>query len=546
MFRPAPVFLALLVLVAGLAQAQQLPGAPVPGSPTYVTYGRHAIGDLIRNGKTFTAEEIYSTIKGTKATKAMSFGRVIGYTGAITLAAEGTNYLLSKALEELKKEATGNSDFDEWTHIEPLITNKEFFWDEYNNQVDFRTNDITKFSDCRRHASVRPSGYFGPDGEGGYYAKTTNFDGVVTRSFFPTLYSLNDYKDDWKSATQSTYLSVLKSCDVPRPDFQDWVDGNPQKNISPHPDAIDVLPEVIGDQFKREQDRTLRYPTPGVELAPAPNPNQWTDEPCTSPNADTDGDGFSDCEEASIDPKTGKPYGNPRSPYVTPETVRIENEKNECESSGGTWQANNTCKKLDTDKDGIPDDEDTDDDNDGVPDDKDPEPKNANIPVKCGTGFKASADGKTCEPEKEADKCPEGYKPVEGANPPKCEPDESKDKDPVGDECGDFSLKRAAAHTAHWMRDILISCNDVDWVSLLDPIKEKFPFSLISGMNDLVDVSGASSAGSPIPSQIGPFKLDLSFATAFLAFIKLAWRAVLWYFVIRWLIDRLSGQVVLS
>lgn len=119
-----------------------------------------------------------------------------------------------------------------------------------------------------------------------------------------------------------------------------------------------------------------------------------------------------------------------------------------------------------------------------------------------------------------------------------------KKEEPVDDTCGEMSFKRLMAHPGGWFKDTVFPCDDVDFQQFKSLLDDKFPFSVISTINE-PDTSGGGGQMS-LPDHIGPFTVDLGFASGFFAFIKAAFRAVLWWFVINYLVARLSGQVVLS
>lgn len=155
----------------------------------------------------------------------------------------------------------------------------------------------------------------------------------------------------------------------------------------------------------------------------------------------------------------------------------------------------------------------------------------------CPEGSVKSSTGK-CESDPS---CPEGTK---RGSDGKCESPE--DNQPVPDDCGDFGIKRLLMHTGHYLRDVVFPCENYDWEKFPQLVMSKFPFSVVERMTTFFAAEGGDSAGAALPSSLGPFALDFGFAAGFLSFIKLAWRAALWWLFFSWLAGRLSGQVVLS
>lgn len=360
----------------------------------------------------------------------------------------------------------------------------------------------------------------------------------------------NQYDKNGQNVSGRGGLSVKPSYTQVR----DYLLANECKTLRPEPPLADIINANPG-AGRQLADIMRRY----LEANPdkfktvvgfpegVPNDNEIADDSVDC-IIDTDRDGQTDCDELRRGPGVGGPGLDPQ-PGNRPGT----------DDGVATDPTDPNVKNPDTDKDGIPDWRDGDDDNDGFPDDKEtPEgQKDPNIrpepeeepeepePIKCPSGYEVSSDGQSCQPVKDPPKCPEGYKAVEGADPPKCEkiPDEDP-KDPPADTCGDFSLPRLMTHTAHYLRDVVFPCEPLDWSKIAALVTSKFPFSLVKALS--IPTDSGSTASNPLPSEIGPFKLDFSPAAPFFDFIRLAFRALIWWGVMAWLINRLAGQVVLS
>lgn len=83
-----------------------------------------------------------------------------------------------------------------------------------------------------------------------------------------------------------------------RPPLAEWVQS--------HPDAAQGVKQAVDRYLQDRPIGSPGAPYPGVELDPVPNPNQWTDNPFTRPDIDTDGDGWPDSIEWKEANRTGQ------------------------------------------------------------------------------------------------------------------------------------------------------------------------------------------------------------------------------------------------
>lgn len=83
-----------------------------------------------------------------------------------------------------------------------------------------------------------------------------------------------------------------------RPTLAEWVQSRP--------DAAQGVRQAVDRYLRDKPIGSPGAPYPGVELDPVPNPNQWTDNPFTRPDIDTDGDGWPDSIEWKEANRTGQ------------------------------------------------------------------------------------------------------------------------------------------------------------------------------------------------------------------------------------------------
>ncbi|WZU91005.1 attachment protein [Thermus phage Zuza8] len=93
-----------------------------------------------------------------------------------------------------------------------------------------------------------------------------------------------------------TCIAVVPQLD--RPPLPDWLQS--------HPDATNGVKQAVTRYVDSNPIGSPSSPYPGVRLEPVPNPNQWTDNPFTRPDIDTDGDGWPDSIEWKEANRTGQ------------------------------------------------------------------------------------------------------------------------------------------------------------------------------------------------------------------------------------------------
>jgi hypothetical protein len=346
---------------------------------------------------------------------------------------------------------------------------------------------------------------------------TKNPDGSTTQR---TTTTVTTVAKDGTTTTRTTFNDVTRPGNAPAP----LPLGSPGPYKGPSPSADDDA-----DGIPNERDRSP-YGPGGTPSSPVPS------SPVDPSNAPVPGDPDFIPNPSNPDP-TADPANTPaKDPMKDPAY---------CAVAGGVM-VGGTCSpdpKKDPDKDptacslkgGVI--------QDGrcAPDPKKDPDKD---PGKCALLGGVIKDGK-CGPDPDKDKkdCEKVTGQVFDPATSKCG---KKDDPPVPDDCGVFTISRLIQHTGSYLKDVVFPCKDLDWGDVGRALQNKFPFSLITQMNSITAVGEATSSENSLPTSIGPFSLDFSFANPFFAFIKIAFRAVLWFMFFRWLLGRLSGQVIIS
>lgn len=109
---------------------------------------------------------------------------------------------------------------------------------------------------------------------------------------------------EWAKAKAVEMLEeALVACGVAvqeRPPLSDWLQSSP--------DAANGVKQAVQTYIDSTPIGSSSQPWPGVQLDPVPNPNQWTDNPFTRPDIDTDGDGYTDAVEWNEANRRGLPW----------------------------------------------------------------------------------------------------------------------------------------------------------------------------------------------------------------------------------------------
>jgi hypothetical protein len=338
----------------------------------------------------------------------------------------------------------------------------------------------------------------------------------------------------------------MPSGNVPDPIYlQDYIEGNTDKGIPPHPEMKDEIKNAVVQYITNNppQPGPQGQIYPGMTLSPAPSASGWYGVPISIYD-DEDGDGWSDWEEILRE-------SDPNDPNSRPDPKRDtdgDGAPDEIEDAQGTDPYDPASKPdpkfyEDLDQDGIPDAEDPDQDGDGVPDETDPAPRDKTIPIQCMAGYVPDAAGTSCVPKEDAEKCPAGT--ALDAETGKCLP---KEDDPVTDKCGDFDPKRFLAHTAHYLRDLIVPCEPKDiFKPVMDAASKKFPFALVASLGSPVNVGQPGNQAAVLPTKWGPLDLpDWTWIAPLLFTISLLFKGYFSWMAIDWVIGRMSPQLVIK
>ncbi|WP_162798678.1 hypothetical protein [Thermus caldifontis] len=143
-----------------------------------------------------------------------------------------------------------------------------------------------------------------------------------------------------------------------KPDLDQW--------LQQQPSAAEGIKNVVTSYLDAHEPSSMAQPWPGVQLDPVPNPNQWTDNPFTRRDIDTDGDGFPDWVEWEEANRRGVPWpdviNNPNEypdPYADPDgdgyTTLEEVQVGTNPYDPNSHPSRRPAPSTDTDGDGWPD-----------------------------------------------------------------------------------------------------------------------------------------------------------------------------------------------
>lgn len=493
----ALLLVAVLLLVGGPAHAQ--------------SHFRDAIKGAVR-GSTF--EEVVAWSDAQFAKRA-TIGRYVRWGGSVLLGAAFVYTALDWFYNELKRE-TG-TPLDTWYHwgdMPPIIwagTNPDKFANEQDWYQYLRS--VTLSTSCWVTPLVRfiPREYsWTQDKVEIYFYYHPSGPLLKVADLFYTSNALEQGRQEglrmWRS-----HLNGNEPCsnwNKSRPPLSEWLQS--------HPDATRALrDQVLVPYVESQPIGSPLAPYPGVRLEPTPNPNQWTDNPFTRPDIDTDGDGYPDSVEWEEANRRGVPwpdlindpnvYPHPQADpdgdgFTTGEEISLGTDPYDPASS----PARRPRPRTDTDGDGWPDEEEMTQGTDF----RDPNSKPLGTPPLQDTDGDGVPDaeeiGRGTDPANPEDK-PEKEEEWPGGPPPgRIEPVQlpevpTEEKKEIPSDLIQRVGQQWSEKVTQRVRERLRE--------LQETARQRFPFALVSALR--MDIQqGSASCSWSVP--IGPFTGQLN------------------------------------
>lgn len=280
--------LVLALAVAGAFSFSLAHRTPLPTSNA--TLVRDTVSSTIAG---FTLDEIIAW-SDAQYSRTIGWGRYVRYGGTLILA--GT--LIYAALDWFYQQAlqTTGTSLDEWYFSgsalaevsQGYVCNQDSLGPYYSSRFAYRgVNFAGGGTNCD------PS----------FRSESEAVDGTKLR-VQQVFDSHNTPYSGWRSTTScpltdySDCVAVLIGDRVP---LSDW--------LTSHPDAASGVTQAVTDYIDQYDPfpTTFDSPVPGLDLDPAPNGNQWFDNPFFDPLLDTDNDGWPDWFEFDL-------YSDPSNP----------------------------------------------------------------------------------------------------------------------------------------------------------------------------------------------------------------------------------------
>jgi hypothetical protein len=296
----------LLLLVIALVGA----GGPVLAQSHF----KDAVKSAVQGS---TLQEVIAWSNARFARQA-AIGRYVRWGGGILLGsaliAAGLDYFYNYLRRE-----TGTS-LDQWVNWSGGVPQP--VWDGRSEPANAADISRVLVQRCGSNFAVYPTVWVFGSASGGYGYKifvVNSYGHGVAELASVSASPSRSYAQAYAMATSEAWPRfkqwVSERCSQAfedRPPLSEW--------IQRHPDAAQGVRQVVTTYVDATPIGSPRSPYPGVELDPVPNPNQWTDNPFTRPDIDTDGDGWADSIEWYEANRRGVPWPDViNNPQVYPD-----------------------------------------------------------------------------------------------------------------------------------------------------------------------------------------------------------------------------------
>jgi len=248
-----------------------------------------------------TLEEVIAWSDAQFAKRA-AVGRYVRWGGSIIVGSALVYTALNWFYNEARRQ-TGTS-LDRWYFWSaPLVAHCRDPWMRLSNG-DYYCNQVVVLDNACRQAGLY-SFVSGPSYEA--LLRTYASRHYTNASFAFTMEGARC--GDWSVGRGVPALVLLSQ----RPPLSEYLRTNPDA-------ATALRDQVVAPYIQAHPIGSPSNPYPGVRLEPLPNPNQWTDNPFTRPDIDTDGDGWPDSIEWKEANRRGVPWPDViNNPQVYPD-----------------------------------------------------------------------------------------------------------------------------------------------------------------------------------------------------------------------------------